>query len=42
MSLLRFRPEGGLIYTVIVAVIGAVFLTWIYRTGDGLRSGRVT
>ena len=31
MSLLGFRPEGGLIYTVIVAVIGAVLLTWIYR-----------
>ena len=31
MSLLGFRPEGGLIYTIIVAVIGAVLLTWIYR-----------
>jgi uncharacterized membrane protein YeaQ/YmgE (transglycosylase-associated protein family) len=31
MSLLGFRPEGGFIYTIIVAVIGAVFLTWIYR-----------
>ena len=31
MSLLGFSPEGGLIYTIIVAVIGAVLLTWIYR-----------
>ena len=31
MSLLGFRPEGGLIYTIVVAVIGAVLLTWIYR-----------
>ena len=31
MSLLGFRPEGGFIYTIIVAVIGAVLLTWIYR-----------
>jgi len=31
MSLIGFRPEGGLIYTVIVAVIGAVLLTWVYR-----------
>jgi uncharacterized membrane protein YeaQ/YmgE (transglycosylase-associated protein family) len=31
MSLLGFRPEGGLVYTIVVAVIGAVLLTWIYR-----------
>jgi uncharacterized membrane protein YeaQ/YmgE (transglycosylase-associated protein family) len=31
MSLLGFKPEGGLIYTIIVAVIGAVILTWLYR-----------
>ena len=31
MSLLGFRPEGGLVYTVVVAVIGAVLLTWTYR-----------
>ncbi|MDQ6894090.1 MAG: GlsB/YeaQ/YmgE family stress response membrane protein [Acidobacteriota bacterium] len=31
MSLLGFRSEGGMIYTIIVAVIGAVLLTWIYR-----------
>ncbi len=31
MSLVGFQPEGGLIYTVIVAVIGAVVLTWIFR-----------
>jgi len=31
VSLLGLRPEGGLIYTIIVAVFGAVVLTWIYR-----------
>jgi uncharacterized membrane protein YeaQ/YmgE (transglycosylase-associated protein family) len=31
MSLLGFRSEGGMIYTIVVAVIGAVLLTWIYR-----------
>ena len=37
MSLLGFRPEGGLIYTIIVAVIGAVILTWLYRKFTGAR-----
>jgi uncharacterized membrane protein YeaQ/YmgE (transglycosylase-associated protein family) len=31
MSLLGFRAEGGMIYTILVAVLGAVILTWIYR-----------
>ena len=31
VSLIGFRAEGGFIYTVIVAVIGAVVLTWIFR-----------
>jgi len=31
VGLLGLRPEGGLVYTIIVAVIGAVVLTWIYR-----------
>lgn len=31
VSLLGLRPEGGFIYTIIVAVIGAVVLTWVYR-----------
>jgi uncharacterized membrane protein YeaQ/YmgE (transglycosylase-associated protein family) len=31
MSLFGFKPEGGLLYTILVAVIGAVVLTWIYR-----------
>lgn len=31
MRLLGFSGEGGLIYTIFVAVIGAVILTWIYR-----------
>ena len=31
MSLLGFRAEGGIIYTTLVAIGGAVVLTWIYR-----------
>ena len=31
MQLLGFAGEGGMIYTIFVAVIGAVILTWIYR-----------
>jgi uncharacterized membrane protein YeaQ/YmgE (transglycosylase-associated protein family) len=38
MSLLGFRREGGLIYTVVVAVIGAVLLTWIYRQVTAARA----
>jgi uncharacterized membrane protein YeaQ/YmgE (transglycosylase-associated protein family) len=29
--LLGFAGEGGLIYAIIVTVIGAVILTWIVR-----------
>jgi uncharacterized membrane protein YeaQ/YmgE (transglycosylase-associated protein family) len=31
MRLLGFSAEGGLIYTTLVAVLGAVLLSWIYR-----------
>jgi uncharacterized membrane protein YeaQ/YmgE (transglycosylase-associated protein family) len=30
-SLLHLAPEGGFIYTTLVAVVGAVLLTWVYR-----------
>jgi len=30
-GILGFRPEGGFFYTLIVAVIGAVILTWVFR-----------
>ena len=29
--LVGFRAQGGYVYTIVVAVIGAVILTWIYR-----------
>jgi uncharacterized membrane protein YeaQ/YmgE (transglycosylase-associated protein family) len=32
MGILGFSPEGGLIYTILVAVLGAVVLTWIFRS----------
>jgi len=31
MRLFGLQAEGGLLYTVVVAVIGAVILTWAYR-----------
>ena len=31
MQLLGFSARGGMIYTIFVAVIGAVILTWIFR-----------
>lgn len=31
MRLVGFAGEGSMIYTIIVAVIGAVILTWIVR-----------
>jgi uncharacterized membrane protein YeaQ/YmgE (transglycosylase-associated protein family) len=31
MRLLGFSGQGGFLYTIFVAVIGAVILTWIYR-----------
>jgi len=31
MGLFGFRSEGGFVYTLVVAVLGAVLLTWIYR-----------
>ena len=34
-GLLGFKPEGGLLYTILVATVGAVILTWIYRKMTG-------
>jgi uncharacterized membrane protein YeaQ/YmgE (transglycosylase-associated protein family) len=31
MQLVGFSPEGGYIYTILVATLGAVILTWLYR-----------
>ena len=31
MRVLGFSSEGGMIYTIIVAVIGAVVVTWLFR-----------
>ena len=31
MRAFHFAGQGGMIYTIIVAVIGAVILTWIVR-----------
>jgi uncharacterized membrane protein YeaQ/YmgE (transglycosylase-associated protein family) len=40
VSLFGVRPEGGYIYTIIVAVFGAVVLTWIYRKATATRPAR--
>jgi uncharacterized membrane protein YeaQ/YmgE (transglycosylase-associated protein family) len=37
MSLLGFSSQGGMIYTILVALLGAVVLTWIYRKVAGTR-----
>ena len=31
MGFLGFKPEGGFIYTILVAFVGAVVVTWIFR-----------
>ena len=38
MRLLGFRGEGGMLYTILVAVLGAVVLTWIYRKMTAARA----
>jgi uncharacterized membrane protein YeaQ/YmgE (transglycosylase-associated protein family) len=37
MAHLGFAGEGGMIYTILVAVIGAVLLTWLVRLITGGR-----
>jgi uncharacterized membrane protein YeaQ/YmgE (transglycosylase-associated protein family) len=31
VSLFGLRSEGGFLYSILVAVLGAVVLTWVYR-----------
>ena len=38
MQLAGFSARGGLLYTILVAVIGAVILTWIFRKVTGARA----
>jgi uncharacterized membrane protein YeaQ/YmgE (transglycosylase-associated protein family) len=40
MSALGFSANGGFIYTVLVAIGGAVLLTWVLRLISGNRGGR--
>ena len=35
MRLLGFTGEGGFIYTILIAVLGAVILTWLFRKMRG-------
>jgi uncharacterized membrane protein YeaQ/YmgE (transglycosylase-associated protein family) len=41
MSVLGFRFAGGFIYNIIVAVLGAILLTWAYRKFVARRTGGV-
>jgi uncharacterized membrane protein YeaQ/YmgE (transglycosylase-associated protein family) len=38
MRSLGFAGEGGMLYTIIVAVIGAVILTWLIRLITGRKT----
>src|SRR5271166_6275901 len=40
MRSLGFAGQGGMIYTILVAIGGAVLLTWIIRMVMGGRGGR--
>lgn len=42
MRLAGFQGRGGFIYTVLVAIAGAVILTWLYRAIFGRRTHRLT
>lgn len=39
MSMLGFSYTGGFIYNVIVAVLGAILVTWAYRKVAARRAG---
>ena len=38
MQALGFAGQGGMIYTILVATLGAVILTWIYRKVAGRKT----
>ena len=40
MRLLGFQGRGGFIYTVVLAIAGAVVLTWLYRKVFGRKSNK--
>lgn len=40
MRAVGFRGRGGLIYTILVGIGGAILLTWLYRLVVGARRGR--
>jgi uncharacterized membrane protein YeaQ/YmgE (transglycosylase-associated protein family) len=40
MRAVGFRGQGGLIYTILVGIGGAILLTWLYRLVVGSRRGR--
>ncbi|PSH03560.1 MAG: GlsB/YeaQ/YmgE family stress response membrane protein [Acidobacteria bacterium] len=41
MRSLGFAGQGGMIYTILVAIGGAVLLTWIVRMITGNRGGKL-
>ena len=38
MKMMGFSSSGGYIYSILVAVVGAVILTWIFRKVIGSRN----
>jgi uncharacterized membrane protein YeaQ/YmgE (transglycosylase-associated protein family) len=40
MRLIGFQGRGGFVYTVLVAIAGAVILTWLYRLTFGRRANK--
>jgi len=41
MRSLGFRGSGGVIYTILIAILGAVILTWIVRLVTGGRRAQL-
>ena len=41
MRSLGFAGQGGMIYTILVAIGGAVLLTWLIRMVTGSRGGKL-
>jgi hypothetical protein len=39
MRAVGFSGQGGMIYTILVAIGGAIVLTWLYRLVTGTRGG---
>ncbi|HEV2181347.1 MAG TPA: GlsB/YeaQ/YmgE family stress response membrane protein, partial [Gemmatimonadaceae bacterium] len=41
MRALGFSGQGGMIYTILIAILGAIILTWIVRLATGGRRAQL-